>query len=126
MRAGSREVKRHKCRAPRLSARTANPGLMDLHPAGIRGRSATFRSLQRANGRRRWKVFARAGLSELKRRERRAPDAEFGERFPRVGAGGPSGTDRLSGADRQPGADGFESRWDERMERLLLCAVFRQ
>jgi hypothetical protein len=37
---------------------------------------------------------------------------EFGERFPRVGAGGPSGTDRLSGADRQPGADGFESRRD--------------
>jgi len=37
---------------------------------------------------------------------------EFGERFPRVGAGGPSGTDRLSGADRQPWADGFESRWD--------------
>ena len=32
------------------------------------------------------------------------------ERFPRVGADGPSG------ADRQPGADGFESRWDSRME----------
>ena len=33
---------------------------------------------------------------------------EFGERFPRVGA------PRLSGADRQPWADGFESRWDSR------------
>ena len=36
---------------------------------------------------------------------------EFGERFPRVGA------PRLSGADRQPGADGFENRWDYRRER---------
>ena len=38
-------------------------------------------------------------------------------RFFWVGAGGPSGTDRLSGADRQPGAGGFEDRWDSRTER---------
>jgi len=38
-------------------------------------------------------------------------------RFPRVGAGGQSGTDRLSGTDRQPWAGGFESRWDTRMAR---------
>jgi hypothetical protein len=42
---------------------------------------------------------------------------EFGERFSRVGARGPSGTDRLSGLDRQPGAEGFESRWDSQTER---------
>ena len=37
-----------------------------------------------------------------------------GERIPRGGAVGPFG------ADRQPRADGFESRWDSRMGRGLI------
>ena len=69
----------------------------DFAPDGAFGRSATFRSLQRANGRARWKIFVRADLRKLKRRERRAPDAEFGERFPRVG------TPRLPAQTANPG-----------------------
>ena len=67
-------------------ARTANTGLMDLKTVGIHGRSATFRSRQRADGRGREKILRRADLREVKRDECRAPC--------------------LAGADRQPGADG--------------------
>jgi hypothetical protein len=50
-----------------------NLGLKDLNPVGIQAWSATFRALQHANGRARCKILTRAGLRELKRRERRAP-----------------------------------------------------
>lgn len=65
-------------------------------------------------------MSARASLRKVKRRERRAPETEFGERFPRVGA------PRLSGADGQPWADGFESRWDSRTETKGASSDFRQ
>jgi len=98
-------------------------GCKDFAPAGACGRSATFRSLQRANGRARWKIFARADLRKLKRRERRAPDAEFGGMVSQGSRSSPAG------ADRQPWTDGFESRWDSRMGRDLqvasMCACAR-
>ena len=48
---------------------------------------------------------------------------ELEERFPREGAGGPAGTDHLSVADRQPGADGFEDRWDSQNESVLAQSI---
>lgn len=86
-RAGVHEVKRRERRAPGMNfgngfpgqalvahpARAANPGLRDLNSVGVRGRSATFRSLQCANGRESERISTRAGSCELKGRERRAP-----------------------------------------------------
>jgi hypothetical protein len=83
---GWRTVKRRERRAP-----AAGRDLQVASTDGLRGR---------------WDLSTRAGGREVKRHKCRAPDAEFGERFPRVVA------PRLSGADRQPWADGFESRWD--------------
>lgn len=103
----------------------------------MHGLGATFRSLQRADGRARWKISARAGVRELNaalRRRNMPPRRGFGF----VGVGfykdfAPTvGFLRRAGADRQPGADGFESSWDSPAELrlilfllpLLLCNYF--
>jgi hypothetical protein len=104
---------RRSCRPDGAGEFDGVVGYKDFAPDGAFGRSATVSTVAADVSRLKvlWGMIGADSRPLLQAR------GEFGERFPRVGAGGPSGADRLSGADRQPGADGFESRWDSRTER---------